>query len=70
MPLGGYFPLTAAIASAAVAFGMLMLASIHVASGFAPSIVGLAAVGLTASYGWRMGRMLRHSGHDDRGELT
>jgi hypothetical protein len=70
VPLGGYFPLIAAIVSGAVAMGMLLLVSSHTVSALVPSIVGLTALGLTASYGWRMGRMLRHSGHDDRGELA
>jgi hypothetical protein len=58
VPLGGYFPLTAAIASVAVGIAVLVLRNaIHVAVPEVGLIV-YAALGLVVTYGLRMWRML------------
>jgi hypothetical protein len=59
VPLGGYFPLATAITSVVVGTGVLvLLMTTHAEFGPTPSIVIFGALGLTVTYGWRMGRML------------
>lgn len=61
LPIGGYFPLTAAVASAAVMVGSLMMITTHVVTerpATVAAVICVAALGLVASYGTRMLRML------------
>lgn len=70
VPLGGYFPLAAVIASVAVGVGVLLLyTTTHVAFGPWSAIIIYAAVGLAVTYGLRMGRMLWNQARG-RGELV
>jgi hypothetical protein len=58
VPLGGYFPLAAAIGSVGVGVGVLVLVLItHVPAGPAPIVI-LGAMGLAVTYAGRMSRML------------
>jgi hypothetical protein len=59
VPLGGYFPLAAVVASVAVGVGLLLLGlTAHVVLGPWSAIIIFAAVGLMVTYGLRMWRML------------
>jgi hypothetical protein len=59
VPLGGYFPLAAAVASVAVGVGLLLLGTTaHVVLGPWSAIIIFAALGLMVTYGLRMWRML------------
>jgi hypothetical protein len=59
VPLGGYFPLAAVAASAAVGIGLLLLdTTAHIAFGPWSAIIIFAAMGLAVTYGLRMWRML------------
>jgi hypothetical protein len=59
VPLGGYFPLAAVAASAAVGVGLLLLdTTAHIVFGPWSAIIILATVGLAVTYGLRMWRML------------
>lgn len=70
VPLGGYFPLAAAAASAAVGVGVLLLATTaHITFGPWSAIIIFAALGLVATYGLRMWRMLWNQARG-RGELA
>lgn len=68
VPLGGYFPLAAVVASVAVGVGVLY-ATTHVAFGPWSAIIIYAAVGLAVTYGLRMWRMLWNQARG-RGELV
>jgi hypothetical protein len=68
VPLGGYFPLAAAVASVAVGVVVLAVRMIHVDVPGAALIV-YAALGLTVTYGLRMWRMLWDQARG-RGELA
>jgi hypothetical protein len=70
VPLGGYFPLAAVAASAAVGVGLLLLdTTAHVLLGPWSAIIILATVGLAVTYGLRMWRMLWNQAHG-RDELA
>jgi hypothetical protein len=70
VPLGGYFPLAAVVASVAVGVGLLLLATTtQVTFGPWSAIIIYAAVGLAVTYGLRMWRMLWNQAHG-RGELV
>jgi hypothetical protein len=58
VPLGGYFPLAATIASVLVVVGMVVL-STYVAASPGLGVIGLVAIGLAVTYGGRMWQMLR-----------
>ncbi len=59
VPLGGYFPLAAVVASVAAGVGLLLLyTTAHVVFGPWSAIIIYAAVGLAVTYGLRMWRML------------
>lgn len=59
VPLGGYFPLAAVVASVAAGVGLLLLyTTAHVVFGPWSAIIIYAAVGLVVTYGLRMWRML------------
>lgn len=70
VPLGGYFPLAAVVASVAVGVGVLLLyTTTHIAFGPWSAIIIYAAVGLAVTYGLRMWRMLWNQARG-RGELV
>jgi len=70
VPLGGYFPLAASVASVAVGVGLLLLdTTAHVVLGPWSAIIIFAAVGLAVTYGLRMWRMLWNQARG-RGELA
>jgi MFS family permease len=70
VPLGGYFPLAAIVASVAVGVGLLLLdTTTHVAFGPWSAIIIFAALGLVVTYGLRMWRMLWNQARG-RGELV
>jgi hypothetical protein len=65
IPLGGFFPLAAAVASmAAVAGAILTITMTHTTYTGPLSAVGFLALGMGITYGWRMGRMLLQQGRD------
>jgi len=68
VPLGGYFPLAAVVASVAVGVGLLYTTT-RVAFGPWSAIIIYAALGLTVTYGLRMWRMLWNQARG-RGELV
>jgi hypothetical protein len=70
VPLGGYFPLAASVASVGVGVGLLLLdTTAHVVLGPWSAIIIFAAVGLAVTYGLRMWRMLWNQARG-RGELA
>jgi hypothetical protein len=70
VPLGGYFPLAAVVASVAVGVGVLLLyTTTRIALGPWSAIIIYAAVGLAVTYGLRMWRMLWNQARG-RGELV
>jgi hypothetical protein len=69
VPLGGFFPLAATVASVAAGTAVLVLSNLRVMSGVAAAFTVYAALGLTITYGLRMLRMLREQARDP-GELA
>lgn len=59
IPLGGFFPLFAVIASVAVGVATLLLYTTNAAQIPGLAVVVFLALGMAVTYGWRMGRMLR-----------
>jgi hypothetical protein len=65
IPLGGFFPLAAAITSmAAVVGAILTITTTHIEHAALLGAVAFLALGMGITYGWRMGRMLRQQERD------
>jgi predicted RND superfamily exporter protein len=64
IPLGGFFPLFVVVASVAIGVGVLLLYTTQTAEIPGVAVVVFLALGMTATYGWRMGRMLLEQEHD------
>ncbi len=70
VPLGGYFPLAAVVASVAVGVAVLLLyTTSRIAFGPWAAVIIYAALGLAVTYGLRMWRMLWNQARG-RGELV
>ena len=65
IPLGGFFPLAAAVTSMLTVVGaILTVTTTHTDHAALLGGVGFLALGMGITYGWRMGRMLRQQERD------